>query len=246
MADTKNNYFKGLGRFRGLSSSVLKIIAIVTMLVDHTGVVMLGPDPSVMRAIGRIAFPLFAFMIAEGAKYTSDIKKYALRLLIFAFISEIPFDIAFNSGFFDLSGQNVYFTLFSGLISIILLRYLKDKKLGFLSVISTLILACCAMFLSSDYGFTGVVLITLFYAFNDAPAVSRFAVYVLCTLGTMIVILPRLPFIFIAQAQIFAVAAVIPIMLYNGQKGFKINKYFFYAFYPGHIIILALIKLLIG
>lgn len=245
MTETKNNYFGGFGRFGGLSSSVLKVIAIVTMLIDHAGVVLFEPDPSVMRAIGRTAFPIFAFMIAEGAKHTTNIKKYALRLLLFAFVSEIPFDIAFNSGFFDFSDQNVYFTLFLGLISIILLKYFRDKNLGFLGVLSTLILSGCAMLISSDYGFMGVVVITVLYAFNDASPLSRFTAFLLCILSTVIVILPQFPILFIAQNQIFALTAVIPIMLYNGKKGFKINKYFFYAFYPGHIIILALIKLLI-
>ena len=82
MADT-NSLPEKTGYSRGLSSSVLKIIAITAMLIDHTAVVMISPDPSVLRNIGRIAFPLFAFMIAEGARHTRDIKKYALRLLLF-------------------------------------------------------------------------------------------------------------------------------------------------------------------
>lgn len=245
MADT-NSLPEKTGYSLGLSSSVLKIIAITTMLIDHTAVVMISPDPSVLRNIGRIAFPLFAFMIAEGARHTRDIKKYALRLLLFAFISEIPFDMAFGSGFLDFSKQNVYFTLLAGLVSVYLIRLFKEKKLTYLGIFTTLIIASAAMLMSTDYGFTGVIVITLFYVISDYPKSVKYIGYILITLLTVVVILPRFPYIAIAPTQIFAVISAVILIFYNGQKGFKINRYFFYAFYPGHIIILALIRLIVS
>ncbi len=245
MADT-NSLPEKTGYSRGLSSSVLKIIAITAMLIDHTAVVMISPDPSVLRNIGRIAFPLFAFMIAEGARHTRDIKKYALRLLLFAFISEIPFDMAFGSGFLDFSKQNVYFTLLAGLVSVYLIRLFKEKKLTYLGIFTTLIIASAAMLMSTDYGFTGVIVITLFYVISDYPKSVKCIGYILITLLTVVVILPRFPYIAIAPTQIFAVISAVILIFYNGQKGFKINRYFFYAFYPGHIIILALIRLIVS
>lgn len=245
MADT-NSLPEKTGYSLGLSSSLLKIIAITAMLIDHTAVVMISPDPSVLRNIGRIAFPLFAFMIAEGARHTRDIKKYALRLLLFAFISEIPFDMAFGSGFLDFSKQNVYFTLLAGLVSVYLIRLFKEKKLTYLGIFTTLIIASAAMLMSTDYGFTGVIVITLFYVISDYPKSVKCIGYILITLLTVVVILPRFPYIAIAPTQIFAVISAVILIFYSGQKGFKINRYFFYAFYPGHIIILALIRLIVS
>ena len=100
----------------GLSGSTLKLIAIVTMFIDHLGVVAFETQISnymvpyyIMRLIGRLAFPIFCFLLVEGFFHTRDVKKYALRLLVFAFISEIPFDLAFNRQLFYWRHQNVFF-----------------------------------------------------------------------------------------------------------------------------------------
>ena len=113
----------------GLSGSTLKLIAIVTMFIDHLGVVAFETQISnymvpyyIMRLIGRLAFPIFCFLLVEGFFHTRDVKKYALRLLVFAFISEIPFDLAFNRQMFYWRHQNVFFTLFIGLLVIALLE----------------------------------------------------------------------------------------------------------------------------
>ena len=116
--------------FRGISGSTLKLIAIITMLIDHTGATVILAitrhpaiiaDParlalwrqvySISRDIGRLAFPIFCFLLVEGFLHTHDIRKYAQRLFLFALVSEIPFDIALKTGWYDPGKQNVYFTL---------------------------------------------------------------------------------------------------------------------------------------
>src|SRR5690606_27382742 len=105
----------------GLNSYQLKMIALTTMIIDHTGIVFF-PDDMHLRIIGRIAFILYAFMLAEGAHYTRNIDKYIIRLFIWAIISEIPFDLAIHSKIFDWSKQNIFFLLFLAVLS---LKYYK-------------------------------------------------------------------------------------------------------------------------
>ena len=126
----------------GISGSTLKLIAIVSMLIDHTAATVIrallisaSPDwqpglrtlYSVSRDIGRLAFPIFCFLLVEGFLHTRNPKKYAGRLFLFALISEIPFDLALQSGWFDPGKQNVYFTLLIGLLVLMGLSYFREK-----------------------------------------------------------------------------------------------------------------------
>lgn len=239
MADASLRYFRGLGKFDGISSSVLKIIAITAMLLDHMSVLFFGTGLTVFRIMGRIAFPIFAFMISEGVRYSGNIRKYAVRLLVFALISEIPFDIGLASGFIDFSKQNVYFTLLSGLLSSVVFKKLKEKKLTFLGVFTTGLFALTALVIKSDYGFMGVAVITVFYLFGELSGMARIAGFSFAALLTCIAVMPE--GIGLNILQLPAVFSVIPIVLYNGKKGFKMNKYVFYAFYPVHISILTIL-----
>ena len=99
----------------GLSSFALKCIALITMIIDHVGAI-LYPEARVLRIIGRIAFPIYAFLVAEGFYHTKNVKKYMLRLLLFALVSEIPFDLALTGQILEFGHQNVFFTLFAGLL----------------------------------------------------------------------------------------------------------------------------------
>ena len=112
-------------RFAFLSSSTLKIIAMAAMVLDHYSVIFNGTESTVFRHIGRIAFPIFAFLIAEGAKRSKNKLKYAIRLLAFAFISEVPYDWAFYGEILHIEKQNVYFTLFLDLIVVIIIKMLE-------------------------------------------------------------------------------------------------------------------------
>lgn len=98
-----------------IDRSVLKWIAVLTMVIDHVGAILF-PDQIWMRVIGRVAFPIYAYCLAEGFRYTSDYRRYLGRLALFAILSEIPFDLAFYGVPFSFAHQNVFFTLTLGLI----------------------------------------------------------------------------------------------------------------------------------
>jgi len=151
-------------KYRILSGSWLKVIAVVTMLIDHIASVLLREDPilifsvlgravtlyEIMRTIGRIAFPLFAFLLVEGFIHTSNRKKYGTNLLAFAFISELPWNLE-HTGKLFCSSQNVFFTLFFGFIGLCIIENFKGKKrVGYL-----LIMLAVTLIFRADYGCVG-------------------------------------------------------------------------------------------
>ncbi len=232
-------------KFGFLSSNALKLIAMAAMVIDHASVIFLGPEPNVLRSIGRIAFPIFAFMIAEGAVHTKNKLRYAVRLLVFCAVSEVPYDMAFNGEYLEFFKQNVFFTLFLGLISVYCLDFFRKNRLGVLGVITTVACGLGAHFLSSDYGFMGVVVITLMYMFSTVKTGVKYLGFALSGLMTVFVYIFPLN-IGIVPSQVYAAFCVIPLALYSGKRGKKMNKYFFYAFYPAHILILYFINMLIS
>lgn len=208
-------------RTPGLSGQMIKLIAIASMLTDHIGCV-LYPDRMAFRYIGRIAFPIFVFLVVEGFYHTGDVWKYGMRLLAFACISEIPFDLAFNDAVLEFSSQNIFFTLFLGLAMIALMeKFPKQKFLIF--VIS----ASAAFLLRTDYGVGGILFLFIFYIFRRRP-LAKYSAFAAVSL------LLFKPF------QCFALFAAVPLSLYNGEKGKggKIIQYLFYIFYPTHLLIL--------
>ncbi len=220
-----------------MSTFYLKLIAIITMLIDHTTVVLIPVDSElhlIGRIIGRLAFPIFAFLLVEGFYHTKNIKKYLIRLGIFALVSEIPFDLAFYNNFFDFKHQNIFFTLFLGLCTVWLLSLVEVKfknKLVYINILNALItiaFSFIAAVLRTDYGFMGILIIVAFYLFRGSKIMLALALVVIS--GSII--------------QGFSVLSMIPIWFYNGKKG-KSLKYFFYAFYPAHILALYLISLVI-
>lgn len=231
-------------KFGFLSTNLLKLIAMAAMVSDHASVIFLGEETTLWRNIGRLAFPIFAFLIAQGAIHTKNKLKYMLRLAAFALISEVPYDMAFNGTYLEFTSQNVYFTLFLGLLSVIILDFLQDHRIAFLGIFSTVICALGAYYIHSDYGFMGVVVITMMFLFSKASPSVKYVGFALSSFMTAIVYMPPLYVGFIS-AQLPAVLSAVPISLYSGKAGRKINKYIFYAFYPAHILILYLIKLLL-
>ena len=143
-----------------MNSFVLKIIACITMFIDHVGYVIFNSS-SWFNYIGRLSFPIFAFQISEGFVHTKNVKNYLLRLFIFAVLSQIPF-MCFLSLITNDFHLNVIFTLILGLLSIIV--YNKNKLLG---IFVTIILGIFANITNCDYGFYGVAITFLFYAFRD-------------------------------------------------------------------------------
>lgn len=222
-----------------LSGFVLKMIAVITMLIDHIGAVLFPFNP-LFRYIGRIAFPIFAFLIAEGFYYTKSRVKYAARLFVFALLSEIPFDLAFSNKLLEFSSQNVYFSLLLGLCAIWIIQWLKDKNkhMIILSPVIAAIFAYIANSLNCDYGWFAVALITVFYLFrgNDILVVVGFVLLI-----AIYIIIPGNSLI-----MLFELCALLPIVMYNGERGYNSRaiKLGFYAFYPIHLLVLYAISLL--
>lgn len=231
----------------GLSANTLKLLAIIFMLLDHLWATII-PGNKWMNYVGRMAFPIFAFQIAEGYVHTSNYKKYAKRLLIFALISEIPFDLFYGGNWIYPFHQNVLFTLLLGLMAIHQVDGIKDFKSIKKSVQSAIKLVgilLIALLGLVDYGVYGVLTVVAFYIFRDFKGAR------LCQLGAMIwmnVIAFKgeyIPLTVLGQCleiptQGFALFALIPIWLYNGKQGTrnKWSKYGAYLFYPVHILIL--------
>ena len=127
----------------------------------------------IMRAVGRLAFPIFAFLLVEGYRYTSDIRKYFIRLFLFALISEVPFDLVTTGRLFDMQKQNIFFTLAAGLIVLYLGKVAKWNQMG--AVIGIVVIMVVAEALHFDYGIAGILLIVLmYYSTQDGTAEHAF------------------------------------------------------------------------
>jgi hypothetical protein len=258
---------------RGISMSafILKIIATVCMLIDHVGAVF--DTPEVFRNIGRIAFPIYAFMIAQGCKKTRNIKNYLIRLGIFAVVSEIPFDLAFEyAGEINfLRFTNVFYTLFLGAACVMAYELINKNNVNADFSIYTLLrrtlavgavipIIILAHILDTDYGMLGVIYIFVFYLVNTENRAVRtltmiavvFIQYGYPYLFSIIdpavrARLPILPggifFTYELTKFWFALTAAVLVCVYNGKQGpnAKWVKWGFYAFYPVHIGVLALI-----
>lgn len=270
-ADVKMNTELGNGntvvRKGGISGSTLKMIAIISMLADHicavvltrvaindlaqsgnTGLMALGQSwlfliVSIIRlTVGRLAFPIFCFLLVEGFQKTRNVGKYALRLGLFALISEIPFDLALKNKVLEFGYQNVFFTLFIGLLTLIAIKWIEGRSWNKALQIIGMVLAlaagmAAAKLLRTDYDAVGVLLIAALYLFRSKPWQRAVAGSVVLIPGTLVLMG--------SLSELFATFAFLPIYLYNGERGWKL-KYVFYLFYPLHMLILYLICVCMG
>lgn len=235
-----------------MTSNLLRALACFFMLLDHLWASLI-PGNNWMTYLGRLAFPIFAFQISEGYFHTSDFKKYALRLLIFGLISEIPFNLLYNSSIVFPFHQNVMFTLLLGLLSIRALDTARHDLCPKSVLKAVLIVAGCLLLsvvCFVDYSAMGVLTVIMFYLLRDFPFARLAQVFAMVffniiTFKGMYIPVTIGSFTFDFPTQGFAVLALIPIWLYNGKKG-RSNKalqYGFYAFYPVHLLVLALIMM---
>lgn len=216
-----------------MNTLLLKLIAISSMMIDHYGAIF-APQEDIYRYIGRLAFPIFCFLLVEGFIHTRNIKKYGQRLLIFAFISEIPFDLAFY-GSLGYEHQNIFFTLFIGLV---MMYYLEksDNRWNKLSIISMAMIL--AFLLVVDYNILGIIYILAFYMTKDMVRIKRIPLIAL--------ILSIVNLGFASMTQQFALLALVLLFFYNGELG-PVNKWikrFFYIFYPLHLGIFYIIQII--
>ena len=218
---------------------LIKIIACVTMVLDHIKYALPNTNNFFTVYLGRISFPLFAFLLTEGYIHTSNLKKYYLRLLIFAIISQIPF-VFFRKLVGDWKMLNIMFTLLLGLISITI--YDKEKR-KYISIPIVILIAFLGKVLKVDYGWYGVTLVFLLYILKN----KKYLIPISYLFLLIIYYYSRVgSFNFqnkIVLNMFFSWSSVFIILAYNGKEGKKI-KYFYYLFYPVHMILLYLISLI--
>jgi hypothetical protein len=242
------------------------MIAVITMFIDHSAASILerllaqmpswGPVTEAnwsawydfyfaCRVIGRMAFPIYCFLLVEGFHYTRSRGKYALRLFAFALLSEMPFDMALRQSVFDMSYNNVFWTLLIGLLTIwaadgiaqkVRQRVEKESRQRlWIGVARIFVLICGALvaeLLATDYGAGGVFAIYIMYLFYEQRKAG---------FATMVVALGLLE----GTIEFAALLMLIPLHFYNGTRGRQM-KYFFYAFYPVHLLLLALLGYAMG
>ena len=235
----------------GISANTLKLIAILLMISDHLWAAFMGYSFRWMTYLGRLAFPIFAFQIAEGFLHTGNFKKYALRLLVFAGISEIPFNLFYSGSVFDPFHQNVLFTLLLGLLALKVIDNIKKDRTAkniALSVLWLVLILMASQFGFVDYGSLGMLTVVLFGLCRDFPFawVGQLVGLVLLNIvwfeGEVISkeLFGRVSDI---PSQGFAVLALLPIWCYGEKKGrrSKCIQYGSYIFYPAHMLLLYLI-----
>lgn len=222
---------------RGISAAALKWTAVVTMLVDHFAFVYWQTDNHVyvvyrcMRLIGRIAFPIYCFLLVEGFFHTRNAGRYIRNCFLFAVISEIPFNMAIFGKVFYPRGQNVYFTLAIGLCALWVLERFRGRR-GFwnLSAQAAVIaaFAYAGELFEVDYHWKGILFIIMFYYCRGLAEWVRNAAGI-CAFAY----------------ELTAPLALILIHFYNGERG-KQKKYLFYAIYPVHLLIFGLLRFYIS
>lgn len=241
--------------FGGINANQLRLLALGLMFLDHLWAASLLDGQFWMTCVGRMAFPIFAFQIAEGFLHTHDRKAYARRLFLFALLSEIPFNY-FYAGIplypFD---QNVMFTLLLGLLALSGIdrarreRTPKAIALGALAAVGAYLLSLICF---TDCNSFGVPTIVAFYLFRNFRGARLLQLLALLALNLFLFRGQELPLellgrTFYFQQQGFAVLALLPIWLYNGEKGrsSRALQYGAYAFYPAHMLLLCALRWLL-
>lgn len=249
---------KSLQHHCAISQEQLKGIACLSMLIDHIGATLVmrlmqemslsGTTPIygyyLMRIIGRIAFPIYCFLLVEGAYHTRNPKRYGIRLFIGMLLSEIPFDLALSfrgSVFFDWTSNSVMVTLLLGFCMIEAILRVK----GIWKAVMTLPFYLLAEWLHTDYGGLGILIIAVFALTKGMPQEK-----LLRAVGLCMVIYPGSR-IFLGSVAVnlewFAALALIPIYFYDGRKltHSKAVQWAFYLFYPVHLAVLFFLEVLI-
>ena len=213
---------------RVLSGSALKLIGMASMVIDHVAFIFLYDNAEcstayeLMRMVGRISYPVFAFLLVEGYFHTNDFGRYAKRLLTFAIISEIPWQLINHDG-----THNVLFTLLAGLFVLYLIEHwkTKDRNIVLLLIFTSLLLT----YYQTDYQWRGLLLILLFYLFRKQRVLQTLS-------GLLVMSFYGMPGALLA----FGV-----LNIYNGNRGIIQGthiKYLIYLFYPCHLTVLWIIK----
>ena len=235
-----------------LSAAALHILAMALMLCDHLWATLL-PAQEWLTCVGRLAFPMFAFMAVEGYFHTRSFKRYALRMLVFALLSEIPFDLMYGGTWFYPVHQNVIWTLLIGLLGIRAMEAVREKGKLWLYVLTCVGVTALGAALGTlgmvDYYGAGVLTVFVFYFFHGREwwklLGQILALYWINVrmLGGQVYPMTILGMDVELSQQGLALLALVPIWLYRGRQGHhsRAFQYVCNAFYPVHMLILALI-----
>lgn len=214
-------------------TNLLKLVAIILMVVDHVGFQLMD-DNTLMRSVGRLSFPLFAWCIVVGSEYTHDIKAYMKRITLFYFVSQPCYVLAFERAW---TQHNIYLTLLLGLVAI---WSIKEREYWALPI--TLL---AAYFISPNYGMNGVYVIILMYLVRGSKLLAAVVLSAFCIYwgeGSSVV-----GYIgdYAVRMQSLAIFAL-PLIIVPTHSKLRLNKYVFYAFYPLHLLVIYGIKYLMG
>ena len=235
-----------------LTAAVLHIIAMTLMLMDHLWATLL-PAREWLTCAGRVAFPIFAFMAVEGYFHTRSFKKYILRMLLFAVLSEIPFDLMYGGTWFYPVHQNVLWTFLLGLLGVWLMEQVRKKGKTWMYLLVCVLVVPAGLVLGTlcmvDYYGVGVLTVFVFYFLHGRKwwcfLGQLAALYWLNVelLGGLMYPVQLFGMEFELCQQGLALLALIPIWLYRGRQGYhsKPFQYACYAFYPVHMLILVLL-----
>lgn len=240
-----------------LNRNQLKYIAVLAMLIDHIAwafVPMFSAAGQIMHFIGRFTAPIMCYFVAEGYFYTRNVRKYLLRLGIFSIISWLPFawfelgEKVFESGNF-LFAQSVIYTFFLGLTA---LHIWNEEQSRCKKVIALIVI--CILSLIGDWAFFGVLWILFFGIFHGNLKLQIRSYYIIAAVSMLAIILRRIPEFISGTVPVYTViwqfgllAAPLPLLCYNGERGSgkAVHKWFFYIFYPVHILILCILKYIV-
>ena len=214
-----------------LNNNCVKLLALLFMLIDHVGVVFLVPGSiqyCATRFIGRLSFPLYAYLAAEGIEHTSNRPQYAIRLMCLAFISEIPYDLAWTGHLYASETQNVFFTMsFSVLAFCFPSRGMQGR------IAWVLIAGLLAKALRSDYGFSGVILISAFYFFRERKDLT--AAITAAFFYTPVGFLGHDEMMSTLDVLLLSGTWMLIVVASNGTNGNKKWRHLFYSAYPVHL-----------
>lgn len=225
-----------------MSSFALKFIALTCMCIDHMGLALF-PSVSAFRCVGRLAFPLYCFLLSQGYAHTRDIRAYARRLLLLAFVSEIPFDLLIFGRVASGVEQNVVFSLLLGLLALYAADSLRGRRLA--CILALTALCAAAMILRVSYGWLGVALCLGFHFAREHRFKQALCSALLCGLYALSLLFSGVERSW-ALLSLYATGASLLILLYNGKRGLHAPAltFLFYAAYPLHLAALVLARAL--
>lgn len=224
-----------------MTGFVLKIIAVITMILDHVRYAVPVTECFITKYGGRLSFPIFAFLITEGLIHTKSRKKYFMRMLAFACISQIPF-MLFRTLILDKFMLNIMFTFLFAILGIVIVEFFHDREelsnlYKFFIVVATLFTILLVGYkIPVDYGWFGILTVWLFYFIRDKKFLRTVSYIILVIIYYISRFIPHIELIDIWSVVCTALPGII-ILFYNGREGKKL-KYFFYLFYPIHMLII--------